>query len=56
MNANNTGNVIFKAKTKEAFVIKIIGELLSNTLSFSQFLISDKYISKLLFLDMYIFI
>lgn len=42
MNANNTGNVIFKAKTKEAFVIKIIGELLSNTLSFSQFLISDK--------------
>jgi proliferating cell nuclear antigen PCNA len=33
---------IFKAKTKEAFVIKIIGELLANTLRFSQFLINEK--------------
>lgn len=35
-------NIIFKAKSKEAFVIKILGELLANTLSFSQFTINDK--------------
>ncbi len=35
-------NCIFRAKTKEAFVIKILGELLSNTLRFSQFLVNDK--------------
>ena len=35
-------NIIFKAKSKEAFVIKILGELLSNTLPFSQFTINEK--------------
>lgn len=40
--AENKGRQIFKAKTKEAFVIKIIGELLANTLTHSQFTINDK--------------
>ena len=36
-----SGRQIFKAKTKEAFVIKIIGELLANTLTHSQFTINN---------------
>jgi proliferating cell nuclear antigen PCNA len=35
-------NYIFKAKTREAFVVKILGELLNNTLSMSPFRINDK--------------
>ena len=33
---------IFKAKTKEAFVIKILGELLSNTIKFAPIKITEK--------------
>ena len=35
-------NVIFKAKSKQAFVIKILGELLCNTLDFSQFTVNER--------------
>ena len=33
---------IFKAKTKQASVIKILGELLNNTIKFSPFCINEK--------------
>lgn len=36
---------IFRAKTKEAFVIKLLGELLSNTIKFAPFNITDRGIS-----------
>jgi proliferating cell nuclear antigen PCNA len=36
---------IFRAKTKEAFVIKILGELLYNTIRFAPFKINEKGIS-----------
>ena len=37
MSQPETGNYIFKAKTKEAFVIKKLSELLSNTIKFAPF-------------------
>ena len=36
---------VFKARTKEAFVIKLLGELLSNTIKFAPIKINDKGIS-----------
>lgn len=36
---------IFRAKTKEAFVIKILGELLANTIRFSPIKINEKGIT-----------
>jgi proliferating cell nuclear antigen PCNA len=38
---NTNVNYIFKAKTKEAFVFKVLGELLSNTLKFAPFKINE---------------
>ena len=43
-----SGKQIFKAKTKEAFVIKIIGELLANTLTHSQFTINNNGIFRII--------
>ena len=37
MSQSESGNYIFRAKTKEAFVIKVLGELLSSTLKFAAF-------------------
>jgi proliferating cell nuclear antigen PCNA len=35
-------NFIFRAKTKDAFVIKVIGELLNNIIKYAPFRITDK--------------
>ena len=47
--ANNTNNTnpdyIFKVKTKEAYVIKILGELLSNTIKFAPIRVTERGIS-----------
>jgi len=45
MSENPVETIIFKAKTKEAFVIKVLGEVLSNTLRYSHFIINNKGIS-----------
>lgn len=37
----NNVNYLFKAKTKEAFVFKVLGELLANTLKFAPFKINE---------------
>ena len=37
---SNNQNFIFKARTKEAFVIKVIGELLSSHVKFAPFQIN----------------
>ena len=37
---NNSG-YIFQAKTEEAFVIKILGELLANRLQFAYFKVNE---------------
>ena len=42
MSSLSKSNYIFKAKTREAFVVKILGELLNNTLSMSPFRINEK--------------
>jgi len=41
LNGNINVNYLFKAKTKEAFVFKVLGELLSNTLKFAPFRINE---------------
>lgn len=45
MSENPTEKIIFKAKTKEAFVIKVLGEVLANTLRYSHFIINNRGIS-----------
>ena len=44
-NINMSEEYIFRAKTKEAFVIKLLGELLSNTIKFAPINITDRGIS-----------
>ena len=42
ISATGEGNYIFRAKTKEAFVIKILSELLSHTIKFAPFKIDNE--------------
>ena len=42
MSQTESGNYIFRAKTKEAFVIKVLSELLSSTIKFAPFRFDDQ--------------